>query len=78
MFVVGNRFYSLYTQCQQRDDRAFCSLILKCHTNSAAVENNFMRCCISLTHIWYTLQSTYTSANNKWFAIRLQQPNTQL
>ena len=42
----------LYTQCQQRDGRAFCTLSLKRHTNSfAAVENNFMQSCISHTHI---------------------------
>jgi len=41
--------------------RAFCGLSLRRHTNSfAAAENNFMRFCISLTHIQYTLQPTYT------------------
>jgi len=34
------------------DDRAFCGLGLRHHTNSfAAVENNSMQFCISLTHI---------------------------
>jgi len=32
--------------------RAFCGLSLRHHTNGfAAVENNFMRFCVSLTHI---------------------------
>jgi len=39
-------------QCQQRNDRAFYGLSLNRLTNSiAAVENNSMRFCISLTHI---------------------------
>jgi len=39
----------------------FCTLSLKHHTNSfAAVENNFMQSCISLMHIWNSLQPTHT------------------
>jgi len=48
----GKYILAFVHQRQQRDDRAFYGLSLKRHTNSiAAVENNSMRFCISLTHI---------------------------
>jgi len=65
MFVVGNRFYSLHTQCRHRDNSAFCGISHKCHTNSlAAVENNSMRFCISLTRVKCILCNPRTLGQN--------------
>jgi len=49
---ICSAFYILTTQRQQRVDCAFYALSFERHTNSfAAIENNSMRFCISLTRI---------------------------
>jgi len=48
----GKQILLLVHPVSATDDRAFCGLSLRHHTNSfAAVENNSMQFCISLTHI---------------------------
>jgi len=68
IFVVVNKSSVLTTQYQQWGDCAFCTLSLKRHAHSfPTAENNSIQFCISLSHIQYTLQPTYTSANIKWY-----------
>jgi len=85
IFVVVNIFCSLYSTCQQWDGRAFCSLSLKGHTNSsAAIENNFLRLSINLTHIYSIVCNPRTPGQNTYHkqtsscSIRLHQYNTLL
>jgi len=85
IFVMGNRFYSLYTQCRQWDDSAFCVLAL------IVIQTVFLQLKIipcDSTSTWHTssilCNSWYTWTKHKYHqqassgSIRFYQYNAQL
>ena len=62
---IGQESLRIDHRFQDWSGCAFCTFSLKRHTNSfVSVENNPMRFCLRLAHIYYSLQPTYTWTEN--------------